>query len=153
MEGIIYKFECKNKAITDIYVGHSNNERHRYNEHKCAYNGSGNNKMCKLYQFMKENGGWDNWEFIVLERFPFQKEDAFRKEKEWYDRLQPSLNDRSPNGRIVSSAEKAKLWRDKAGRFECHCGVSVSISNKSRHIKLFHQDHNHLDSRIPSNSF
>ena len=135
MEGIIYKFECKNKTITDIYVGHTNNENTRIRTHKCSYNGKGNNKSCKIYEFIRENGGWNNWEFIVLERFPFIKEDAFIKEKEWYDRLNPTLNDRSPNGRILSSSEKAKRWRERIGLFECACGIKVSISNKARHLK------------------
>jgi hypothetical protein len=136
MEGVIYKFECKNKEITNIYIGHTNNEIKRYTEHKSSYNGSGNNKNCKIYQFIKDNGGWDNWNFIILERFSFSKDIAFKKEKEWYDQLQPNLNDRSPNGRIVSSSEKAKLWRERSGNYVCHCGMSVSMSNKARHLKL-----------------
>ena len=136
MEGVIYKLVCKNKAITDIYIGHSNNETSRYRSHKSAFNGSGNGKKCRVYQFIRDNGGWDNWEFIVLERFPFEKVEAFQKEKLWFDQLQPSLNDRSPRGRIISPSQRMKHWRERVGLFECHCGVSVSRCNKARHLKL-----------------
>lgn len=63
-----YLISCKDSAITACYVGSTNNYSNRCREH---YSRSQNNKdpafTKKLYQFIRANGGWDNWEINLLD--------------------------------------------------------------------------------------
>ena len=87
---IIYKIICKDKSITDLYVGHTTNFIKRKYEHKTKCN-SGNDR--KIYNVIRANGGWDNWEMIEVAKH--NCEDAVEariREQEHYDILKPTLN-------------------------------------------------------------
>lgn len=62
----IYKLCCKDHMIEDIYIGSTTNVVKRRQQHKqrCT------NPKCKDYnahtcQFIRDNGGWDNWSLIA----------------------------------------------------------------------------------------
>ena len=62
---IIYKLCCKDVNITDEYVGGTTNFYGRKGNHK----GKCNNSNTRVYKFIRENGGWDNWEMIEIEKY------------------------------------------------------------------------------------
>ena len=68
---VIYMIYCKDNNINYQYVGSTNNlERRKYN-HKCRVMCETNEKHnLYVYRFIREHGGWDNWEFRVLEEYP-----------------------------------------------------------------------------------
>ena len=91
---VIYKICCKDTDITDIYVGSTTNIKKRILNHK---NNCNNPKdKCyyyKVYEFIRNNGGWDNWDIIVIEQYPCNSHlDAVIKEREYYETLKPTLN-------------------------------------------------------------
>lgn len=63
-----YLISCKDSAITACYVGSTNNYSNRCREH---YSRCNNDKdpayTKKLYQFIRDNGNWDNWEISLLD--------------------------------------------------------------------------------------
>jgi hypothetical protein len=66
---IIYKLGCKDPSITDIYIGHTTNFTNRKQCHKQSCNTENTRKHnYYVYQFIRENGGWNNWEMIQIER-------------------------------------------------------------------------------------
>jgi hypothetical protein len=68
---IIYKLCCKDLSITDIYVGHTTDMRKRKWGHKSNCNNEKiKNYNLNVYQFIRNNGGWDNWEMIEIEKYP-----------------------------------------------------------------------------------
>ena len=91
---VIYKICCKNIDITDIYVGHTTNIKKRIRHHKDSCNYSKDKHYhYKVYDFIRNNGGWDNWEIIVLEEYPCNSfSDAIIKEREYYETLKATLN-------------------------------------------------------------
>ena len=64
---IIYKLACNDETIKDIYVGHTTNFTQRKYAHKinCNNEKSSNYKL-KVYEFIRNNGGWKNWEMIEI---------------------------------------------------------------------------------------
>ena len=91
----IYIIRCKNKVVKDFYIGHSVDFTNRKSVHK---NHSKNPKtnQKKIYKIINENGGWDNWEMIELEKYPCSDANEARKrEKYWEDKLNPTLNTNS----------------------------------------------------------
>ena len=92
---IIYHFFCKDKNITDTYVGHTTNFTERKASHKrTCCNETNKDYNRKLYQIMRENGGWENWNMIPLEEYPCENiTQAIIKEQEWLEKLEAKLND------------------------------------------------------------
>ena len=70
--GFIYKLCCRDPTIKDVYVGSTKNLRVRKAEHKHICN----NDLSKsynynVYQFIRANGGFDNWDVIQLEEIDY----------------------------------------------------------------------------------
>ena len=107
---IIYKLCCKDLDIKEIYIGHTTDMRKRKNHHKTACN---NEKTLKynynVYKFIRDNGGWDNWDMIEVERFEaIDGNDARKKERYWIEELKASLNIIVPSRTIKEWVEENK---------------------------------------------
>jgi hypothetical protein len=51
-----------------------------------------------VYEFIRNNGGFDNWDFIEIERFPCKsKAEAHMRENYWYFNLKADLNSIAPS--------------------------------------------------------
>lgn len=101
----IYKICCKDPTITDIYVGHTTNLVKRRNKHKTSCcNENSKSYNTPVYQFIREHGGWENWVLIEIECISLEtSEQAYQKERDWFDKLKPTLNTVKP---IISVEEK-----------------------------------------------
>lgn len=89
-----YKFVCLDVNIKDIYIGSTLNFKRRYNGHhtKCTNsNDEAYNK--KLYVFIRETGGWDNWKMEIIE----EKEMPNNETARMYERYLCNLNKASLN--------------------------------------------------------
>jgi len=70
-KGFIYKLCCLDVNVKEIYVGSSTNFKQRKSQHK----GDCNREKAKIYnnyvyRFIRDNGGWENWDMIELHKFP-----------------------------------------------------------------------------------
>jgi hypothetical protein len=98
---VIYKIVCKDESIKDLYVGHTTNFDNRKYQHKLACNNNKLNK-CKIYKIINENGGWDNWEMIEIEKVNCQNLlEARQKENEHYNLLNATLNSIPPYSETI----------------------------------------------------
>ena len=112
--GKIYKLCCKDPSITDIYIGSTLNQYQRKTNHKCNCN---NSKLKShnfyVYQFIRENGGFDNWNLIILEEYPAEnKNDLLWKEREWVEKLKPTLNSCIP----ITTLDEKKEQHSECGK-------------------------------------
>ena len=99
---IIYKIVCNDSSIIDCYVGSTIKFKSRESQHKgyCNYE-TRKQYNYKLYSFIRENGGWENWTMIEIEKYPCEtKMDLLAREKYYYDMLKPTLNSISPKSSI-----------------------------------------------------
>lgn len=154
---IIYKICCKDPTITDIYVGHTTNLTKRRYQHKEACN----NQIIRayntyVYQFIRDNGGWDNWDVIMIEEYNLNNEnEAVKKERWWIEELKATLNKSMPartkeekneinknyhKNWYVNNKEhnydNVKKWRENnKEKIICECGSIYSCRDKARHIK------------------
>ena len=95
---IIYKITCKDTNVKDIYVGHTTNFVQRKHAHKqsCINEKSANYK-CKLYEVIRNNGGWNNWFMEIVGFFNCNDHyEARKKEQEYFEILQATLNSIEP---------------------------------------------------------
>ena len=66
----MYKILPKNAALEYCYIGHTNNFAFRKQQHKAPCIDTLHSKAhIKLYETIRNNGGWDEWEMIELEKF------------------------------------------------------------------------------------
>jgi hypothetical protein len=95
---VIYVIKCKNEEILDCYVGNTTNLKSRKTEHKYnCLNESSKSYTLKVYDFIRNNGGWNNFEIIELEKYSCNsKKEAEMREHYWYFTLGSTLNMISP---------------------------------------------------------
>ena len=93
---IIYKITCNDDTIKDVYVGHTTNFVQRKYAHKqCCLNDNLN--KCKLYDVIRNNGGWNNWTMEIVNFFNCKDHyEARQKEQEYFISLNASLNSVEP---------------------------------------------------------
>jgi len=96
---IIYKLVCNDLDIKDCYVGHTTNFIKRKQHHKeSCINPNNKGYHLKVYQMMRENGGWINWSMIEIEKFPCNDHnEATKQERYWYEVLNANMNHLNPN--------------------------------------------------------
>lgn len=114
---VIYTITCKDEAITGMYVGSSKNFYERKRNHiKSVNNVKGTNRK-RIHHFIRENGGWENFNMEILENYPcITEEELFIRERFWYDELKPDLNERRPYAtkeekKQISNERKKELWK------------------------------------------
>ena len=154
INGVIYKIYCKDAAITECYVGSTCNFMSRKSKHKYSCN----NKNTKdytypVYNFIRENGGWENFEMVELIKYPCNtKRELEIKETEYLELHGGTLNKCIPSRskaeyyqatKEQNKEEKNKKSREHYGnnrekqreKFNCNCGSIIRKGDKARHLK------------------
>ena len=121
---VIYKIVCRDLSVEDVYVGHTTNFAKRKNQHKKnCHNDKSKSYHLKIYETIRQNGGWNNWDMIEIEKFKCNDaNEATARERFYYDKLQPSMNTIKP--------KKDNFLR------KCVCGYETfREDNLVRHLK------------------
>jgi len=92
--GLIYKIICKDSEISDIYVGSSVDFIKRKNSHKSRTNNINSEKYnLYVYKFIRENGGWDNWEMLEITKYSCESRlELETEERKYMELLKSTLN-------------------------------------------------------------
>ena len=115
---IIYKLVHKEDIYDEnIYIGHSTNMVQRKRQHKkCCCNPNNKEYNDKKYQYIRENGGWDKWDMILVEKYSCKcSAEAVARERYWIKELKATLNTREP-GRTKKEWREAN--RDKLAEYQ-----------------------------------
>jgi hypothetical protein len=109
---IIYKLVCNDLSIKDLYVGHTTDFTNRKKSHKDRCIHPNNPKYnLKVYQIMRENGSWDNWSMIEIEKYPCNDDNEARaRERFWYEELQATMNTQCPILDVEDKKQYAKWY-------------------------------------------
>ena len=133
---IIYKIFCKDQTVTDTYVGHTTNFVKRKYQHKIM---SSCSKQLKIYETIQNNGGWDNWNMIVIAIYNCKDStEAKIREQEHCDLLKPSLNLINPiikNKYLVKNIDPIDV-SELENTYYCECCDYYCIKkyNWDRHL-------------------
>ena len=107
-----YKIVCKDTSITNCYVGHTTNFKSRKHHHKSnCYNTNAKHYNLYVYEFIRENGGWENWDMIeITTEKCLDGLEAKRKERDHIEKLNATLNIiKRPH---VEQEEKRELYKE-----------------------------------------
>ncbi len=144
-----YRLVCRDPTVLEVYVGITCNEVKRRAQHKressqphrAFYNG-------RVYQFIRANGGWDNWQLLVHEEIKCENKVVARlRERFWVEYYGATLNSNIP-GRTSKEwdadnheSEKARLAASYAMRapklcvkHTCPCGGKYTELHKNQHF-------------------
>ena len=145
----------------DFYVGSTTDFASRKSKHKSACNSeTGHHYNYKLYQTIRDKGGWDAWEMTPLEEYVEckSKTQTRIREEEWRVKLNASLNSQKAFGAETIQeynkqyqqnhkeelAVKKKQYRQEhadeikaqaSQKFECECGSICRVSSKAKHLQ------------------
>ena len=119
-----YKIVCKDLTVKECYIGHTTNFSTRKSVHKHnTNNAEAKDHNMHVYQFIVANGGWENFDMILIETKSCNgKIEACKFEREFIEQLNATLNSNRP---IVTRAEKKE-----------HCRL-YALS----HSKTYYQSH------------
>ena len=120
---LIYKLECCDPNITDIYIGSTCNFNRRKTQHK--YNcikEQNKDYNIPVYQYIRETGGWYNWKMLLVKQIPARDKRHLNKiEAKYIRELGAKLNSAIPlrtkkeyyqeNKEILT--EKKKIYVEK----------------------------------------
>ena len=94
-KSIIYKIK-HNEDYDDnnIYVGSTSNFKNRkYQHNKACNNEKSIGYNLPVYQYIRNNGGWDEWVMIPIEQYICNnKDELVIRERYYIDLLRPTLN-------------------------------------------------------------
>ena len=97
-----------------MYVGHTTNWDKRKSDHKFNCNNENSSKYnLKIYQMIRENGGWVMFRMFEVEKFPCNdKRGAEKRECEVMKELKSSMN----TYRIYITKEELKATQKACGK-------------------------------------
>jgi hypothetical protein len=163
---VIYKIVPKDLNLNYVYVGSTTDFVKRKYQHKfscktlgdCHYN-------YKLYKTVRENGGWEEFDMIEIEKYPCNdRNECLCRERYWFEELQANMNKYNPirnseEYKIKDLEEFKQMKKEKNLRYRikndeilkkkkkiCHvcelCQGKYQNTSKARHFK----SKKHLDS-------
>ena len=91
--GYIYKLESSFED-PGLYIGSTKNMTVRKYAHKrSCVNPNSNRYNLKVYQYIRDYGGWSNWFMLTLEEFEYvDKKELVEREQYWIKELKADLN-------------------------------------------------------------
>lgn len=113
--GYVYKLCINDGTLDDCYVGSTGCIKQRKCRHKHACeNPSQPAHHFRVYQFIRENKGFDNWNIHVLEKVEYnEKIELLQRERHYIETLKPSLNCAIPMRTTEEKKEKKTIKDEK----------------------------------------
>ena len=112
-----YRIVCRDLTVTECYVGHTTDFRVRKNAHKsqCS-NATGKWFNLPVYKFIRENGGWSNWDMVLIAVHTCEnKLVATMKERHYIELFHASLNAVIPSR---GKEERNLLRKDEIAQYQ-----------------------------------
>jgi len=138
---VFYKIYCKDAAIKDLYVGHTTNFVQRKYAHKrtCIKEKDANHHL-KVYKFIRDNGGWDNWRMdIIAFRDCYDHYEARKVEQHYFETLQATLNSieplPKPKPRPTSTPKEKRVWYCNVCKTTCETNKALITHEETKKHK------------------
>tara|TARA_B100000513_G_scaffold137110_1_gene62022 strand:- start:1069 stop:1788 length:720 start_codon:yes stop_codon:yes gene_type:complete len=149
----IYKICCKDPLVEDFYVGSTTNIIRRRYQHKTSCTNPNDPKHnSHVYSYIREHGGWENWDVIALEEFACEsKMQQTKTERQYIEDLKPTLNKLIPanhqTGDVYDKQEYMKEYYEQNKDQLKDANKEYRESNKEK-IKQAKQEYNKKNKEI-----
>jgi hypothetical protein len=130
----IYQIVCKDVNITEKYIGSTTNLIQRRRAHKTVcYNDNAKRNNIFVYQFIRENGSFDNWDVVLVEKVIDckDKENLHKREKHYIESLKAELNKVIPtrSNKEWYEDNKEKI-NEKHEKYQKENKEKIAVKNK-----------------------
>ena len=152
---VFYKIVCKDENVNEIYIGHTTNFKNRLKCHKSNCNNpKAKEYNFKVYNFIRGNGGWDNFKMVIIEECNLEnKREAEEHETYQTNILDAKLNSQKPtrnkqkyredNKEKIKKYEKQyrednkdKIREYSSTPYECqYCKCFIRLGDKTIHFR------------------
>jgi hypothetical protein len=114
-KALIYKIVCNDIKIKECYYGSTTNFKARKCHHKSSCNNINSiNYNEPKYQFIRENGGWNNWKIVLIKYYPCNtKLELEREERLCMEQDENRLNTQLPAKTDDEKKQYGKEWREE----------------------------------------
>tara|TARA_R110000787_G_scaffold180709_1_gene292810 strand:+ start:9 stop:581 length:573 start_codon:yes stop_codon:yes gene_type:complete len=133
-----YIYCLHNEDLPEYYVGHTTNLKDRNKTHKW----SSNNCNSKVYKYIRDNDGYNNFKMEVLYETYCDLEEAIKLERYYIELLGATLNSDVPGRTVTEWANqyyhKHKQHinqRKQERRHLCICGANVRKNGQQKHFR------------------
>ena len=115
-KAIIYKIVCNDLNIKECYYGSTTDFKSRKHNHKsCCDNINNKEYNAVKYQFIRVNGGWDNWNMVLVKTYPCKSKlelltEERRCMEQDYNRLNVLIPSRTQNEWNNDNKDYHKKW-------------------------------------------
>jgi hypothetical protein len=155
----IYKIVCNDPNIDSFYIGSTTNWTRRKQSHKNRCNDVNDKKNnLQIYQIMRENGGFENFNMILVEDYPCaNKRESEKREQYWKDTLKPNMNKINAFSMEITDKNNPEYFKERYQKYKekypnlgkekytCkYCNIELSSSHKARHEKTKNHINNSL---------
>jgi len=144
-KGLIYTIKCKDETITEEYIGSTTNFNKRKNCHKSDCNNEKSKGYnLKKYQFIRDNGSWNNWNMIMIEEYPCEnKRQLEMREEEIRVERQAKLNMVKSFGAETIEEYQKEWYEENKGKYkEYHKIYHKENIEKIKENKKLHYEEN-----------
>jgi hypothetical protein len=158
---VFYRLVCRDITVTECYVGHTTNEvDRRYNHKSDCTNEKGERYNRHVYRFIRDHGGFENWQLLVIEQLAVKdKVAAVLRERHWCELYNATLNSNVP-GRTRAEynlahreeaaahyvEHRAEVLKRQAAHYaankdrikekhDCPCGGKHTTGDKLKHFR------------------
>ena len=141
---VIYKLCHINDLDNEnIYIGSTTNFKCRKNGHKADCNNKNSkNYNYKVYQFIRDNGGWDEWQMIPIESFPCNNKIELQiRERYHIELLKSKLN------QLIPTRTDKEYYNDNKEQIAKYL-KQYCIDNKERIAEVSKQYRKNNEERI-----
>jgi hypothetical protein len=132
---LIYKICCKDQSIDYTYIGHTTDFIRRKNGHKSKCNNEKSKQYhFKVYQTIREHGGWSNWCMLEVEKWPCKDgNEARAREQYWYDQTANKINMINP---VIDKKKYNAIYRQEHKE-----EMKKYRKEHKEEMKKYHQEH------------
>jgi hypothetical protein len=129
-----YRIVCKDLEIKDCYIGSTKNLERRIAKHRSNCNSDKSKSYnLKIYQFIRNNGGWKNWNIILIEKLEFDnKFECLQNERKLIESYNSNLNSNIPGRTLIENEEYKKNYRIGNNDKIKECQKEYRIENKDK---------------------
>ena len=137
-KSMIYKLCCKDPTIEDIYVGSTTNFiKRKYNHKNACVNEKNKYYTCYKYQFIRDNGGFNNWDMILIKEYSTDtKRNLEMEERRVIEELKPTLNKTFP----YISLEEKKEYQQQYGIQYREENKEKIAEKRKQYYKQYYED-------------
>ena len=131
---VIYKITCNDLNVRECYFGSTINIKHRKSTHKFhCHNEKSKKYNYPLYQFIRNNGGWDNWEINIIDCITSDDKKIYEKcERKYIEENRDIVLNKEIPGRTINeyyedNKEKISQYKEHWSKQKVTCPICLKI--------------------------